>query len=192
MLWEISWYISVLIFFARICDVSISTCRTMLVIAGHRTIAVFLGFFEVLIWVIAAKFALDYLTSPFALMSYAGGFSAGVGIGMWLEQRIALGFRMVQVISPTTEAAVSSALREHGYHVTRVEGMGRHGAVEVAYSVIRRKKLEEFRQTVATIAPKAFMTVERVDTVSGGNPGVFKEPTRFSVRMWEVLGLVRK
>lgn len=189
MTWEIVWYIPVLIFVARICDVSINTCRTMLVIAGHRALAIFLGFFEVTIWVIAAKYVFEYLNNPFALIGYAGGFCTGVYVGMWLEQWIALGYRMVQVISPTTEAAVSSALREHGYHVTRVEGTGRSGPVEVAYSVIRRKQLMEFKETVAKIAPKSFVTVERVDTASGG---MFNDSPRFSIRTWERLGLVRK
>lgn len=192
MHWEIAWYIPVLIFCARICDVSINTCRTMLVISGHRGLAIFLGFFEVMIWVIAAKFALEHLLNPFALIAYAGGFCTGVYVGMWLEQWIAMGFRMVQVISPTTDAAISDALREHGYHVTRVEGTGRGGPVEVAYSVIRRKQLPEFRATVAKIAPKAFMTVERVDTVSGGGGIINNDSPRFSIRAWERLGLVRK
>lgn len=43
-----------LIFFARILDVSIGTVRTILVFRSHRIWAAVLGFFEVLIWLVAA------------------------------------------------------------------------------------------------------------------------------------------
>lgn len=193
------WYIPLLIFFARICDVSINTMRTMLVISGHRAIATMLSFFEVVIWVMAAGFALKYLENPWAIISYAGGFSAGVAVGMWLEQRIALGYRMVQVVSPATELEVSRALRDRGYRVTRVEGNGRDGPVEIAYMVIRRRQLEDVRRVLAEVAPQSFITVERVDlatgatfpngngngAASGGGAG------RFTSRIWDRL-LVRK
>lgn len=188
------WYIPLLIFSARICDVSINTVRTMLVISGHRMLAVVLGFFEVVIWVLAAGFALEYLHNVWAVMSYAGGFSTGVAVGMWLEQRIALGYRMVQVVSPSTELTVSRALRERGYRVTRVEGNGRDGPVEIAYSVIRRRKLDEVRAILAEVAPKSFITVERVDIATGGafpNGNGGATTSRFTSRIWDRL-LVRK
>jgi len=186
-------YIPILIFFARICDVSINTMRTMLVISGHRAIATMLGFFEVCIWVIAAGFAFKYLENPLAVISYAAGFSAGVAVGMWLEQRIALGYRMVQVISPATELTVSRALRDHGYRATRVEGNGREGPVEIAYTVIRRRKLEDVRRILAEVAPNAFITVERVDIATGGAfpNGSSNGGQRFTTRIWDRI-LVRK
>ena len=42
-----------LIFMARICDVSIGTIRIIFVSKGKRNIAPILGFFEVLIWITA-------------------------------------------------------------------------------------------------------------------------------------------
>jgi len=187
------WYIPLLIFFARIFDVSINTVRTMLVIGGHRWIATFLGFFEVVIWVVAAGFAFKYLDNVWAVISYAGGFAAGVAVGMWLEERIALGYRMVQVIAPAngdeTHKAISNALREHGFRVTRVEGTGRDGPVEVAYTIVRRRNLNTVRNVLKDIAPRAFIAIKRVEVVSNGP---FSESPRFSIRQWERMGLVRK
>ena len=45
--------IPLLIFFARICDVTISTIRIIFVMSGKRNIAPILGFFEALIWLLA-------------------------------------------------------------------------------------------------------------------------------------------
>ncbi len=163
-------------------------------ISGHRAIATMLGFFEVVIWVIAAGFAFKYLDQPLAVISYAGGFSAGVAVGMWLEQRIALGYRMVQVVSPATELTVSRALRDHGYRTTRVEGNGRDGPVEIAYTVIRRKKLKDVRAILAEVAPRSFITIERVDVATGGafpNGNSNGSTQRFTSRIWDRV-LVRK
>ena len=42
-----------LIFLARICDVTIGTLRIVMISKGQKKLAPFLGFFEVLIWLIA-------------------------------------------------------------------------------------------------------------------------------------------
>ncbi|HOF22271.1 MAG TPA: DUF5698 domain-containing protein, partial [Bacteroidales bacterium] len=41
------------IFIARVCDVSLGTLRIIFVSKGNKKIAPFLGFFEVLIWIVA-------------------------------------------------------------------------------------------------------------------------------------------
>ncbi len=164
-----AWYIPLLIFMARICDVSIGTVRTMLVIAGHRFVSAALGFLEVIIWVLAVGGALAYLTNPLALFGYAGGFATGVLVGMSIEERLALGYRMVRIISTRSELDISTTLRERGFRVTRVDGRGRSGPVEVAFLVVRRKRMSEVMNAIAEINPEAFITIERVDRPSGGD-----------------------
>jgi hypothetical protein len=44
-----------LIFFSRICDVSIGTIRVIFVAKGFKLLAPLLGFFEVIIWLIAVR-----------------------------------------------------------------------------------------------------------------------------------------
>ncbi len=165
---ELAWYIPPLIFAARIGDVSLGTIRMVLVIANHRYLAALLGFFEVCIWALAVGGVIKFLDNPVALVSYAGGFAAGTLVGMIIEDRIALGYRVVQVISPNSDDCLSTRLREKGYRVTRLEGSGRDGPVEIAYTVIRRRKLRELIDLVNTTAPDAFVTIERADRPSGG------------------------
>jgi len=166
-----AWYFPFLIFGARICDVSIGTIRTMLVISGHRYISAALGFVEVTVWVLAVGGVLKYLGDDgnvFALIGYASGFAAGVLVGMWLEERLALGLRIVRIISTEQAVRLSDSLRAGGYRVTRVEGTGRTGPVEIAFLVIRRRQLRDLRAKLKAINPRAFLTVERVDVASGG------------------------
>jgi len=74
-----------LIFFARIFDVSLGTIRIILIARGYRYIAPILGFFEVLIWLAAINIVLSSLQSVASYIIYAAGFAAGNYIGMILE-----------------------------------------------------------------------------------------------------------
>ena len=47
------------IFFVRIIDVSLGTIRTIMTVKNKRFIAAFIGFFEVLIWFLIVRKALD-------------------------------------------------------------------------------------------------------------------------------------
>lgn len=163
-----AWYVPVLIFLARICDVSIGTVRSMLVVAGYQIIPAIMGFFEVLIWVLAVGSAIRYLDNPWALMGYAGGYATGVILGVKCEERLALGYRILRIISIDKNIELATALRTAGYRVTRVEGEGRDGKVEVDFLVVKRRQVGDVRSLVRQIAPRAFITVERVDHASGG------------------------
>lgn len=162
------WFIPVLIFLARVCDVSLGTVRTILMITGLRTLAVVLGVAEVTIWVLAIGGVMKYLSHPLAVVAYASGFGAGVLIGMLIEEKLALGYRIVRVISNLADIEVSSLLRAEGYRVTRVDGSGMSGPVEIAFTVIRRKQLSHVRKLMKDHAPEAFLSVERVDASQGG------------------------
>ncbi|MDA9859487.1 DUF5698 domain-containing protein [Rubripirellula sp.] len=162
------WFIPILIFLARVCDVSLGTVRTILMITGLRTWAVVLGIAEVTIWVLAVGGVMKYLSHPLAVVAYAGGFGAGVLIGMLIEERLALGYRIVRVISNHADIEVSNLLRAEGYRVTRLDGSGMSGPVEIAFTVIRRKQLSHIRKLIADQAPETFLSVERVDASQSG------------------------
>ena len=62
-----------LIFLARICDVSLGTLRIIFVAKGKKNIAPFLGFFEVLIWIIAISKIMQNLDYYINYVAYAAG-----------------------------------------------------------------------------------------------------------------------
>lgn len=186
---DIAWYIPVLIFFARICDVSIGTMRMIFVIAGWRYRAAALGFLEVLIWALAIGGLVHALDHPVVLVSYAGGFAAGNLIGMAIEQKLALGIRVVRVINRHIEIDLPGALREHGYRVTRLAGEGKDGPVEVSFAVVKRRALPELLRLIERHAPEAIVTVERAEHASEAAFGTSFNPRRF---MWFGVGGVRK
>lgn len=183
---DIAWYLPLLIFLARICDVSIGTVRTILVIGGHPYISAALGFFEVTIWVLAVGGVITHLNNPFALLGYAGGFATGIIVGMAIEDRIALGYRIVRVISTDMNVQLSHKLREAGYRVTRLSGTGRSGPVEFAFMVVRRRELRELRKLLAKIDPKSYVSVGHADRPTAG---ALSQDGRFGVKLLRGLTL---
>ncbi|MCA9319888.1 MAG: DUF2179 domain-containing protein, partial [Planctomycetes bacterium] len=81
--------LALVIFLARIGDVSIGTLRTILVFRGRSIPAAVLGFFEVLIWITAAGQVIRNLDAWYLTIAYAGGFAMGNIVGIWLESKLA-------------------------------------------------------------------------------------------------------
>ncbi|MEC9373709.1 MAG: DUF5698 domain-containing protein [Planctomycetota bacterium] len=192
-----AWYVPFLIFLARICDVPLGTIRMILVVQGHRWVSAILGFFEVMIWALAVGGVIAYLTNPFALVGYAAGFACGTLIGMSIEDRIAIGHRIVRVFNTQPDRNISQQLWDRGYRVTRVEGLGKNGPVEIAFMVTRRKNVAAIRKAVMELAPEAYITLERCDRPSGGTTnaalaGTLNGESGVTRKAWGRMALVRK
>lgn len=79
-----------LIFVSRLADVSLATLRHIFVSKGYKTLVPILGFFEVLIWLIAIRQIFNNVDNIACYLAWAGGFSAGTYLGMYLEEKIAI------------------------------------------------------------------------------------------------------
>ncbi|HSG47115.1 MAG TPA: DUF5698 domain-containing protein [Longimicrobiales bacterium] len=156
------------IFLLRLVDVSLATVRMLLVVRGHRALAPFIGFFEVMFWLIAAGTAIRHLQSPLHVVGYAGGFAAGNVVGLWIESRLALGLASVQVFTSAREAQVAEALRAEGLGATVFTGEGRTGPVQLVYSVVKRRSLSRALAVVNREAPDAFVMVEQPSAIHRG------------------------
>lgn len=175
------WWIPLLIFGARLCDVPIGTVRMIFVISGSKKTAAVLGFFEVIIWALAVGGVIKFLTEPVALIAYGAGFSCGTLIGMAVEEKIAVGMRMVRVINPKGDVSVARSLREGGYKVTGIEGEGQRGPVEIAFFAVKRRQLPEVLRIVERIAPDSFVTIERADRAASATVPMDRQVARRSL-----------
>lgn len=158
----------VVIFFLRIVDVSLATTRMLLSVRNQRRLVPVIAFFEVLVWLFAAGTAIRYLESIWHAIGYAGGFAAGNMVGLWIEEKLALGLATVRVISEHGGVEVAEALREKGFGVTEFSGQGREGIVEVVYTAARRRHIPDILHTIETWSPDAFVTVEEPRAIHRG------------------------
>ncbi len=155
----------ILIFLARICDVSIGTLRIVYIARGKRLIAPVLGFFEVLIWVVAISQIFKHLDNVICYVAYAGGFAMGNYVGMLIEHKLAIGLQMVRVIFKHSPETLIEQLQKSGYGFTIVDGHGSNGPVKILFSVIKRKNFKEIFGWLNKYNPNAFFTVEDVQNV---------------------------
>ena len=101
------------IFFAKIIEVSIGTLRNILVVKGYRKVAVILALVEIMIWVFVASQVITGLAEkPYKGIAYGLGFAAGVYVGSILEEKLAFGKILIQVItSEESGQIITQALR---------------------------------------------------------------------------------
>jgi uncharacterized protein YebE (UPF0316 family) len=151
-----------LIFFARIFDVSLGTIRIILIARGYRYIAPILGFFEVLIWLVAINIVLSSLQSVTSYIIYAAGFAAGNYIGMILEAKIAIGFQSVRIITSKKVSAMPIVLRDEGFEISIVEGHSAREQILLLYTVVPKKDVKRVLEIVRLFEPNAFITIEDV------------------------------
>lgn len=167
---DFNWFdlviLPLLIFFARIMDVSMGTVRIILVSKGYKKLAPIVGFFEILIWIIAITRIVDNLDNWICYIAYALGFATGNYIGMLIEERLALGYEMVRIITKKEANNLIKELREKGYGTTAVDAHGNLGDVAVIYVIVSRKKLKEVVGLIYKHNPKALYTIEDIRYVS--------------------------
>lgn len=157
------WALALLIFSLRVVDVSLGTVRTLTVVSGRIRLSVVLGFFEVLIWVVAISQVLAVAgRHPLLLLAYAGGFATGNAVGIWIERRLAMGRRVLRIISPNCGAEIAARLRHQGQAVTTFEGEGRDGPRTLLYLLAERKLVPSIVALAKELDPELFYVVEPV------------------------------
>lgn len=159
-------YIPLLIFFARVIDVSLGTLRIMLVAKGFERLAPIMGFFEILVWVLAISKVITNLDSWLSYVAYAGGFAMGNYVGMKLEKKLALGHEMIRVITKKDPSLLIESIRNLGYTATLVDAKGAEGKVGVLYIIINRKALQSVLELIKIHNPQAFYTIEDIRFVN--------------------------
>lgn len=157
-----------LIFTARIIDVSLGTLRIIFISRGKRLLAPLMGFFEVLIWLLAISQIFKNLQNPACYVAYAAGFAGGSYIGMAIENRLAIGLQIVRIITKFFVPELIEKLKASGYGLTTLQGEGAEGPVTVIFTIVRRKDLPEFIDIIQSVNPKVFYTVEDVRMAKEG------------------------
>jgi uncharacterized protein YebE (UPF0316 family) len=159
---------ALLIFLLRVVGISLSTVRVLLTMRGRKMWSAVLGFFEVLVYVLALGQVVQNLSNVWNILAYCLGFSVGTVVGMWIEERLAIGYATVRVISVEHAPAVAEAIRGAGHGATEGLAHGSQGMVGTVKTVVRRKEVVPICQLIQKVDPQAFVTVEETQTVQRG------------------------
>ena len=156
------------IFFARIIDVSLGTIRMILVIRGDKVPAAIIGFFEIMVYTVALGLVVGSLDDPIKLIVFCSGFSLGVLVGSVIEEKLALGYRGLQVIIDRDHCDLVDDLREAGYPVTCWEATGKAGPKTVLHMVVKRNMIKAVSNHIYEQDPNAFVVLMEPKHFRGG------------------------
>jgi uncharacterized protein YebE (UPF0316 family) len=157
-----------LIFSARIADVSIGTIRLIFISRGLKYLAPVVGFFEILIWLLAIGQIMKNLSNPVCYIAYAGGFAIGNFVGMWIVEKLSLGVVLIRVVTKRDAAELVEYLKSADYGVTSVDGHGTAGQVKVVFTIVPRREVKSVADLINRFNPQAFYTIEEVGFVEKG------------------------
>jgi uncharacterized protein YebE (UPF0316 family) len=160
--------IPLFIVLARIVDVSIGTLRIIFVSRGYRFLAPVLGFFEVIIWLLAIGEIMKNLNNPICYIAYGLGFALGNYLGILLEDRLSIGQVIVRVITKRDATQLVETLKQKNYGVTSINAEGSTGEVKLIFLIINRSRLTDVVDQIKHFNPNAFYSVEDVRSVTEG------------------------
>ncbi|VFU17891.1 conserved membrane hypothetical protein [anaerobic digester metagenome] len=157
----------VLIFLARIMDVSLGTIRIIFVSRDLKYFAPFVGFFEVLIWLLVIRqIMLSDGNNTACIIAYAAGFASGTFVGMYIENLLSFGRVLIRVITRKEAGELVEYLKSSGYGLTCVDATGATGPVKLVFSVVERHDIPRIVEIIKRFNPNAFYTIEDVRFVS--------------------------
>jgi uncharacterized protein YebE (UPF0316 family) len=162
------WLGALLIFFGRVINMSLDTVRVFMSVRGRKGLAWILGFFQTVIYVLLFAFIIQDITNLINLIAYAGGFATGNVVGMWIEDRMAVGHVHIRVISPSRGAAISERLRNEGFAVTEISGRGKDGMVTLLNVSVLRKNAQQVEDIICEVDENAFISSEELRPIQRG------------------------
>jgi uncharacterized protein YebE (UPF0316 family) len=172
-----------LIFLARIGDVSINTIRIIYMLGGRRLTATFMGFFESFIWLMAIRQIFEHLDNWICYIAYPAGFATGILVGMIFEEHIAYGKVIMRIITRKDIGSLKSYLTERQLRYTALKAIGPDGEENVVFTVMEREHLPKMLTTLKEILPTAFYTIEKVNRASD-DTALKEESSRWGFLSW--------
>ena len=157
-----------LIFVARVADVSLGTLRIVFISQGRKNLAPLIGFLEIFIWLLAIGQIFNNLTNILYYIAFAAGFALGNYVGLIIENKLSLGLLSLQLIISENPENLIKTLKSQGYGLTSMTAEGVKGNVKLLVTVIKRKNKEKVLEIIRELNPNAFISIQQIQSVSGG------------------------
>jgi len=140
----------------------------ILVSKGSKLLAPVLGFFEVIIWLLAISQVMQHLSNVACYIAYGLGFATGNYVGVTIEEKLAIGLQAIRFITKDTVDILTMALRDEGYGATVIEAKGGKGKVNIIFSIVPRKNIDSVLTLAREIDPNVFVSVQDIRSVKSG------------------------
>jgi uncharacterized protein YebE (UPF0316 family) len=157
-----------IILLVNVVYVSMFTIRMILTLKGRRYVAAFVSMFEIVVYIFGLGLVLDNLNEIQNVIAYALGYGIGVVVGSIIEEKLALGYITVNVVSGNPDLNFTRRLREKGYGVTSWSAYGMDGD-RLSMQILTPRKYElRLYEEIKDIDPKAFIISYEPKQIHGG------------------------
>ncbi|QAS53054.1 DUF2179 domain-containing protein [Halobacillus litoralis] len=157
-----------LIFLLQIILVPTLSLRIIFVVKNMSVFAAIFGFIEALIYVFGLSIVLSGEQSIPEMLVYALGFAAGIFLGNYIENKLAIGYTTLTVNLMNNNTELVWTLRNNGYGVTVFEGMGKDGARYQLQILTKRNLEEKVTRIIEEYDPNAFIISYEPRKFKGG------------------------
>jgi uncharacterized protein YebE (UPF0316 family) len=161
-----------LIFIARIGDVSMETIRVIYISRGIKYLAPIIAFFEIVIWLLAMEVVMSDLSNIANFFAFAFGFAMGTYVGLVIEEKLSIGMVILRIV--TTEESneeISAFLQSENFGITSLDAKGARGNVKMILTLVNRTDLPRITEHLRMTNPHAFFSIE---DIRYANEGVFR------------------
>lgn len=151
------------VFFARIVDVTVGTIRIISIVNGRMKTAFILGFIEVSIWLLVISTVLEKINqSPVIAVFYALGYASGNVVGILIEKRISLGNSLLRIISLERGLELATEFKRQGFQVMSYDGIESDRAFKEIEIPCRRKDIDRLVEIARKIEPDAYFVTANI------------------------------
>ncbi|KHF39994.1 DUF2179 domain-containing protein [Halalkalibacter okhensis] len=169
-----------LILLLQIILVPVLSLRIIFVVKNMTILASAFGFLEALVHIFGLSIVLSGEQSMAEMLTYAIGFGAGIYIGGYIENKLALGYTTLTVNLLTRNTALISTLRNEGFGVTVFEGMGKDSSRYQLQILTKRSMENKLIHMIEEYEPHAFIISYEPRKFKGGYllKGMKTKPTK--------------
>ncbi len=156
------------VFLMRVIDMSLDTLRLLFMRRGRKLLTGFIGAVQATVFILAVSAVLTGPLNFWTVLGYALGFGSGVIVGMFAEERLAIGYAMLRVYSHSSGKAIAAALRAAGHAATEIMARGKEGDITVVNCVVARRDVSAVHAIVDGVDAKAFITIDEARPLQRG------------------------
>lgn len=157
-----------LIVLVQLLFVPMLTLRTICMVKNLKFLTALFGFLEAIIYIFGLTIVLSGEQSYLEMFVYAIGFSLGLVAGIFVEQKLAIGYSSFDVNINHENPSLVKKLRDKGFGVTQYKGEGRNGQRLKLDILTKRKREEELVSIIIEDEPNAFIISYEPKTFKGG------------------------
>lgn len=159
-----------LIIVVRVIETSLATIRMIFTIRNNKLLATLIAFFEILIWFLIVKEAINSENNIFIAISYAVGFSLGTYLGITINEKRVPSNLMLTVIVNKNKDIIFKDLIDNKYAFSTLKAKGKDlkKNKDIIFIVTTNKRAKKLERILMKHDDKIFIVTNEPKQIFNG------------------------